>query len=103
MDVARREKFLLTRSDPAIACRRLTLGAVAIAAAVVGNGGTMPAARALIDMTAECGGTTARNGQQHFDVLPADPLAISFDKSSSCAADEIGHLQGWLAHPTLPV
>jgi hypothetical protein len=35
MDVARREKLLLTRGDPAIACRRLTLGAVAIAA---GNG-----------------------------------------------------------------
>ncbi len=33
MDVARREKLLLTRGDPAIACRRLTLRAVAIAAA----------------------------------------------------------------------
>jgi len=76
MDVARREKLLLTRGDPAIACRRLTLRAVAIAAAVVRNSGTMPAAGALIDMTAECGGATARNGQQHFDVLPADPLAI---------------------------
>ena len=63
MDVARREKLLLTRGDPAIACRRLTLRAVAIAAAVVRNSGTMPAAGALIDMTAECGGTTPRNGQ----------------------------------------
>jgi hypothetical protein len=85
MDVARREKLLLTRGDPAIACRGLTLRAVAIAAAVVGNSGTMPAAGALLDMTAECGGTTPHNGQQHFDVLPADPLAISLDKSSSCA------------------
>jgi hypothetical protein len=39
----------------------------------------MSAAGALIDMTAECGGTTPRNGQQHFDMLPAEPLAISFD------------------------
>src|SRR5437879_4491906 len=98
MDVARREKLLLTRGDPAIACRRLTLRAVAIAAAVVRNGGTMPAAGALIDMTAECGGATPRNGQQHFDVLPPDPLAISFEKSSSCAADEIGHLKGRPTH-----
>jgi hypothetical protein len=98
MDVARREKFLLARGDPAIACRRLTLGAVAVAAAVVGNGGTMPAASALIDMTAECRGATPRDGQQHFDMLPADPLTISFDKSSSGAADEIGHLKGWPAH-----
>jgi len=58
----------------------------------------MPAAGALIDMTAACGGTTARDGQQHFDVLPADPLAISFEKSGSLAADEIGHLQGRPTH-----
>ena len=79
VDVARREKFLLTRGDPAIPGSRLTLGAVAITAAVVRNGGAMSAAGALIDMTAECGGTTPRNGQQHFDMLPAEPLAISFD------------------------
>ena len=58
----------------------------------------MPAAGALIEMTTECSGTTPRNGPQHFDVLPAEPLAISFDESSSCAADEIGHLQGRPAH-----
>jgi len=94
----RREKFLLTRADPAVPGSRLTLGAMAIAAAVVRNSGTLPAASALIDMTAECRGTTPRNGQQHFDMLPADPLAISFDKSGSCAADEIGHLKGRPTH-----
>src|SRR5262245_25475262 len=98
MDVARREKFPLTRCDPAVPGRDLTLRAVAIAAAVVGDGGTMPAAGALIDMTAERDSTTARNGQQHFDMLPADPLAISFDECSSRGADEIGHLQRWPAH-----
>jgi hypothetical protein len=98
MDVARREKFTLTRGDPAFAGRGLTLRAVSIAAAVVGNGGTLPAAGALIEMTAECGGTTARNGQQDFAVLPAEPLAISFEESSSRVADEIGHLEGRPAH-----
>jgi hypothetical protein len=58
----------------------------------------MPAAGAFIEMTAECDGTTARNGQQYFDVLPAEPLAISFEEGSSCAADEIGHLEGRPAH-----
>jgi hypothetical protein len=95
VDVARREKFLLTRSDPAVPGSGLTLRAVAIAAAVIRNGDTMPAAGALIDMTAECGGTTPRNGQQHFDMLPADALTVSFDKSSSRVADKIGHLHGW--------
>src|SRR6266851_10515095 len=98
MDVARREKFSLTCGDPAFPGRGLTLRAVSIAAAVVGDGGTMPAAGALIEMTAECGGATARNGQQYFDVLPAEPLSISFDEGSSCAADEIGHLEGRPAH-----
>jgi hypothetical protein len=98
MDVARREKFSLTCGDPAFAGRGLTLRAVSIAAAVVGDGGTMPAAGAFIEMTAESGGATPRNGQQHFDMLPAEPLAISFDESSSRAADEIGHLEGRPAH-----
>ena len=31
-------------------------------------------------------------------MLPAKPLAISFDESSSRAADEIGHLEGWPTH-----
>ena len=98
MDVARREKFSLPCCDPAFPSRGLTLWAMPISAGVVRDGGAMPAAGALIEMTAECGGTTPRNGQQYFDVLPAEPLAISFDESSSRAADEIGHLQRWPAH-----
>jgi len=98
MDVARREKFSLTCGDPTFSGCGLTLRAVSIAAAVVGNSGPMPAAGAFIEMTAECGGTTPRNGQQYFDVLPAEPVAISFDEGSSHAADEIGHLEGRPAH-----
>src|SRR5215470_9066833 len=98
MHVVRREQFFLPRCDPAIPCRDLTFWAVAIAAAIVGDGGTMPAAGALVEMTAECSGTTARYGQQHFAVLPAEPLAVSFEKSVSRSADQIGHLQGWPAH-----
>src|ERR1700693_2486451 len=94
MDVARRKKFSLARGDPLLPSSGLTLRAVAIPAAVVGDGGTMPAAGALVEMAAECGGTTPRNGQQHFDVLPAKPLAVSFDEGSSRGADEIGHLEG---------
>src|SRR6202043_1051496 len=98
MDVGCREKFLTTRGDPPFPSGSLTLRAVPVSAAVIRDGGAMSAAGALIDMTAECGGTTPRNGQQHFDVLPAEPLAISFDEGSSCAADEIGHLEGRPAH-----
>ncbi len=58
----------------------------------------MPAAGALIEMPAECGGATALNGQQDFDMLPADPLAALFDECGSRCADEVGHLQRWPAH-----
>ena len=53
----------------------------------------MSATGALVEMAAECGGTTSPNGQQHFDVLPLEPVAISFDESISRGADQIGHLQ----------
>ena len=97
MDVARREKFSSACCDPPFPGRRLTLRAVPVAAGVVRDG-AMPAAGALVEMTAQCGGTTARNGPQHFDVLPAEPVPISFQESSSRGADEIGHLQGRPAH-----
>ena len=74
MEIARGEKFLLTRSDPAVPSGGLTLRAVPISAAIEGDG-AMSAAGALIEMTAEGGGTTPLNGPQHFDVLPTKPLA----------------------------
>jgi hypothetical protein len=58
----------------------------------------MPAAGALVEMTAECGGTTLRNGPQHFDMPPTEPLAVSFDESISRSADDISHLKGWPIH-----
>src|ERR1700686_646774 len=97
MNVARREKFSPACRDPAFPRRSLTLRAVAVAAGVVRDG-AMPAAGALIEMTAECSVATPCNGQQHFDVLPTEPLAVSFEESSSRAADEVGHLQGRPAH-----
>src|ERR1700687_2392635 len=53
----------------------------------------MSAASALIEMSAKRGGATPRNGQEHFDVLPGDPLTASFDECVSRSADQIGHLQ----------
>jgi len=97
MEIARGEQFSLTRRDPPFACGRLTLWAVPISAAIEGDG-AIPAAGALIEMTAQCGGTTARHGQQHFDMLPTKPMAVSFDERISCSADDIGHLERRPAH-----
>src|SRR6266446_7970780 len=97
MHVLHRKKFSATLLEPTFASARLTLRAVAISTGVVGDG-AMSAASALIEMSAERGGTTARHGQQHFDVLPADPLTVSFDEGVSRSADQIGHLEGWPVH-----
>src|SRR5216683_2973533 len=58
----------------------------------------MSAASAFIEMSAERGGATPPNGQQHFDMLPGDPLTASFDECVSRSADQIGHLKRWPIH-----
>src|SRR5882762_6749682 len=97
MRVRRRKKFLATLFQPAFASARLTLRAVPISTRIEGDD-AMSAASALIEMSAEHGGTTPRHGQQHFDVLPGDPLTASFDECVSCGADQIGHLERWPVH-----
>src|SRR5260370_22782160 len=66
----------------------------------------MCAAGALIEMPAERSRTTPRNSQQHFDMLPTDPLAVSLDEGSSSSADEIGNLERrrgpWATPPQKP-
>src|SRR5258708_20470031 len=100
MHVLRRKKFPATLLEPTLASARLTLRAVPISTGVVGDG-AMSAARALIEMSAERGGATPRNRQEHFDVLPADPLTASFDEGFSRRADQIGHLEGVPIHQPL--
>jgi hypothetical protein len=98
MDVARGEKFLTTRLEPTVASVGLTLWAVPVPAAVVGDGRTVPAVGALIEMPAQGGGATARDGPQHFEVLPGDPFTAAFEESASRGANQIGHLEGWPVH-----
>jgi hypothetical protein len=52
MDVARGEKLLTTRLEPTVAGVGLTLRAVPVTAAVVGDGRAVSAVAALIEMPA---------------------------------------------------
>src|SRR5215469_2348854 len=83
MNVARGEKFLTTRLEPTVASVGLTLWAVPVPATVVGDGRTVPAVGALIEMPAQGGGATARDGSQHLEVLPGNPFTAAFDESAS--------------------
>src|ERR1700758_2168479 len=80
MDIGRGQQFAATCRDPAFPRTGLTLGAVPIAAAVVGDGGTMSAASALIDMAAECSRATAYDGAQDLNMCPTEPVTIARDE-----------------------
>src|SRR5262249_61462729 len=101
VQVTRGEQFLPTRSDPAIPSSGLTFRAVAVPAAVVGDGGTMSTAHALIEMPAERGGTTPRNGPQYFHVLPMEPVAVLFGENNFFGAGGIWHPPKRAAPPPL--
>src|SRR5450755_1554318 len=101
MNVTRGEKFLTTRLEPTVAGVGLTLRAVPVAAAVVRDGWTVATGDALIEMPAQGGGATARNGSQHREVLPSNPPAAAFDEGAPRGANQIGHLKWRPVH--LPV
>src|SRR3989449_2827219 len=103
MDVGRGEKFAAPGLDPALAGARLTLRAMAIATAVIRDGGTMSATGALIDVAAKCSGATARDSNQDLDMGPADPLAVALDESRFCSAGQVGPPQGRPTHLSLRV
>jgi hypothetical protein len=62
MHVGRREQFLATCCEPAVARSCLTLWAVPVSTRVVGDG-AMSAAGAFIEVAAERGGATPHDGQ----------------------------------------
>src|SRR5258708_38343546 len=93
MNVTRRQKFLAACLEPTVASVGLTLRAVSVTAAVVGDGWTVAAVGALIEMPAQGGSATARDGPQHFEVLPGNPPAAAFDEGASRGANQIGHLE----------
>jgi hypothetical protein len=92
VDVGRGQQFTATGRDPAFAGTSLTLRAVPVATAVVGDSGTMSAAGALIDMAAEGSGATTRDGQQDLEVSPAEPVTVALNEVCACAANDVGHL-----------
>src|ERR1035438_7388098 len=58
----------------------------------------MSAVGAAVAMSAQRGGATACDGQQHFSVLPVDPLVAVFNEGLSSTANNIGHLHERPAH-----
>ena len=60
----------------------------------------MPAGATLIEMPAECGGATARDGSQHGSLLCAEPRML-LDEGVTLRVEDVGHLQRRPAHAGL--
>src|ERR1035437_8076794 len=98
MDIASGQQFPFARLEPAQARVALASWAMAISTRVIRDGGRLSAAGAAIAMPAQRGGAAARDGQQHFFVLPVDPPTTVFYESLSRTANNVGHLHQGPAH-----
>jgi hypothetical protein len=58
----------------------------------------MPAAGALVDVTAEHGGAAGDDGGQDLQMQPGEPFPAALEKRSTGCADQVGHLQRWPCH-----
>ena len=79
VDVATRQQFAFTGTQPLLARIGLAFWTMAVAAGVVRDG-FMPAAGALIQMAAERGRSAALDGAEYFELLPGDSGSVLLDK-----------------------
>ena len=79
MHVRGGQQLAAARLQPTVAGIALAFWTMAIATRVVRDGG-VPAAGTLVAMTAQCGRAASFDGEQHFPVLPGDPLATAFEE-----------------------
>jgi hypothetical protein len=100
VEVRHAEQFFLSRGEPALARLRLTLGAVAVAAAVIRDG-LVAAAWTIIDMSAQSRCSALSDGAQHLQLLIAEMLAVLVHEPSALCMNEISHLEGGTAHSAL--
>jgi hypothetical protein len=97
VEVSHGQKFLLPSRDPVVASPALTLGTVAIAAAVIREG-AIATAWALVPMPAQCRGAATCDGAEDFAVGPVDPATMVLDEEIALCANDVGHLERWPSH-----
>src|SRR4051794_8191752 len=92
-----REQLLLASSQPLITSVGLTLCAMAIATRVIRDS-LMPAARALIQMSAQRRRAATLDCAQHPEVLPLQSGSVLLGEALARCTNDIGHLEGWRIH-----
>jgi hypothetical protein len=99
MEIGHGQKLGLTLGQPFPCRRALTLGAMPVAAAIIGDGCVpAPFILAARNMAAERGGTAALDGTHDFQLREADVAAIGLTPSGTVIAENIRDLQHWPGH-----
>ena len=98
VEVAGVEQLLLPCLKPSLANLGLELGAVAVAAGVIGDAGLMTASQTHVEVTAECGGAAAGDGTERLQLLIAEAGPIAFQEPVALLTEDVGHLHGGPAH-----
>jgi len=94
------EEFRVARLDPPRTRQGLTLGAVPIAARVVGDA-LVPARVALLDMAAERGGATRRNRPHDAPLGAREAIGVLLPIAVSVAAKDVRHFKRGPCHGRL--
>jgi len=97
MEVTGGQEFAFAGRQPALACLRLTLGAVPVSARVIRDS-LMTAARAGIAMTTQRCGAATQNGPKRFELLKAKAGSIAIREAITLHAKDVGHLEGGPSH-----
>jgi hypothetical protein len=77
VEVTRFKKLLLTRLDPSFTCLGLTLVAMPVTAAVVGDGRLSATVGTNIDMAAKRCGTAACDGLDRLELLNSQGMPVN--------------------------
>jgi hypothetical protein len=96
MHIGHVEELPLSGGEPSVTGLRLTLRTVPIATRVIGDG-PMAAGVALVDMTAERGGSTLGQRAEDGPLLHAEPRML-VEEVLTLRVEDIGHLHRRSAH-----
>ena len=95
--VGDRQQAGLPLGEPGLGRLALALGAVAVAAGVVGDR-QMGAVVAARDMAAHLGGAAGFDGRHDLELIKAQASGVGGAEGLAMGAQDVGHLQGWPRH-----
>lgn len=89
MAIEDRQNLRGSITKPLVSCAAVAVGAMAVAARAVGNLLT-PATISLLDLGAECGGTTRADVSECLELLRRQYISPSLQKLLTVLAEDIG-------------